>query len=80
MADPASEYHHGQMDIHAQAGTFNAFIKLTKWGSLWLAAFLTALVIWFCTSAGFLAGAITSVVVLAVGIAVLREKKTVGGH
>ena len=73
MAEPASEYHHGQMDVHAQAATFSAFVKLTKWGSLALAALLVALVSWFCTKGGFLPGAFGFVVVLIGGIVVLRD-------
>jgi len=78
MAESPSDYHRGEMDIHAQAATFSAFVNLTKWISLATAASLFALVLWFCTTAGFLAGAAAFVVVVAVGIAVLREKG--GGH
>ena len=78
MADPHSEYHRGEMDIHAQQAAFSGFVKLTKWGSLAIAAGLIALVLWFCTNGGFLPGAIAFFVVLFVGIAVLREKG--GGH
>ncbi len=78
MAESHSDYHRGEMDIHAQQAAFSAFVKLTKWGSLAVAAGLVALVIWFCTSGGFLAGAIALVVIMVLGIAVLREKG--GGH
>lgn len=78
MADPHSEYQRGHMDIHAQEAAFNGFVKLTKWGSLLIAAALIALVLWFCTDGGFLPGAISFFVVLFGGIAVLREKG--GGH
>ena len=80
MAEAASDYHHGEMDVSAQASTFSAFIKLTKWGSLTLAALLITLVTWFCTTAGFLPGAIAFVVVMGLGIAVLREKPNSHGH
>ena len=36
----ASEYHHGEMDIHDQQATWNGFIKGTTWGSLILALML----------------------------------------
>ena len=79
MAESHSdEYHRGEMDVHAQEAAFSAFVKLTKWGSLLLAASLTALVLWFATSAGFIAGAAAFVVIMVIGIAVLREKG--GGH
>ncbi len=80
MAESSSEYHHGEMDVHAQAATYAAFIKLSKWGSLLLAAMLFALVIWFCTQAGFLPGLASFVVVMVVGIAVLREKPAGPAH
>ena len=82
MADHApdahGDYHRGDMDIHEQVNTFHAFNGMTKWGSLVLAAALLMLTIWFCTEAGFLAGLITGVVVMALGIAVLRERKGAG--
>ncbi|HAE25777.1 MULTISPECIES: aa3-type cytochrome c oxidase subunit IV [Hyphomonas] len=36
----ASEYHHGDMDIHDQEATWDGFIKGTTWGSLILALIL----------------------------------------
>nr|WP_321439840.1 aa3-type cytochrome c oxidase subunit IV [uncultured Hyphomonas sp.] len=36
----ASEYHHGEMDIHDQQATWDGFIKGTTWGSLILALML----------------------------------------
>jgi uncharacterized membrane protein len=74
MAGPASHYHRGEMDIQEQVSTFNLVMGMTKWGSLILAAFLLWMVIWFCTSAGFLSGFITGAVVLALGIVLLRSK------
>ena len=74
----SSEYHHGEMDVHAQQAAFNAFVKLTKWGSLALAAILVFLILWFATKAGFITAAIAGLVVTFVGIAVLRERG--GGH
>jgi thiamine transporter ThiT len=76
MAEHASDYHRGEMDIHEQAATFSLFNKLTKWGSLALAVLLVTTVLWFCTDAGFLGGLVTGLVVTVVGILVLREKKT----
>ncbi len=70
----ASEYHRGDMDISEQVATFHLFNGLTKWGSLILAALLLLLVLWFCTPAGFMAGAISAVVLTALGIVFLREK------
>lgn len=77
-ADHNHDYKHGAMDIQEQASTFHAFIGLAKWGSLALAATLFALVIWFCTPAGFIPGAIAAVVTTVGGILLLREKP--GAH
>ena len=72
MAGQASDYHRGEMDIHEQVSTFHLVMNITKWGSLVLAALLLTLVLWFCTGAGFLAGAISGGVVLVLGILLLR--------
>ena len=37
-------------------------------------ALVLALTLWFCTSAGFIGGLIPAVVLVAVGVAVLRDK------
>ena len=74
MAGQSSEYHRGEMDIHEQVSTFHLVMGLTKWGSVVLASWLLTIVLWFCTSAGFLAGASSGLVVLGLGIALLREK------
>jgi hypothetical protein len=77
MARKASEYHRGEMDIHEQVATFHLVMNITKWGALLIATFLLSSVLWFCTGAGFMAGAISGLVVLIVGIALLRSG---GGH
>jgi hypothetical protein len=74
----SSDYHRGEMDIHEQASTYDAFMGLTKWGSLALAAGLFALVIWFCTPLGFVPGLVAGLVTTVAGIALLREKP--GAH
>ena len=63
-----SDYHRGEMDIHEQAATYQAFMGLTKWGSLALAAGLFALVIWFCTPMGFIPGLVAGLVTTVGGI------------
>jgi thiamine transporter ThiT len=78
MAGPASDYHRGEMDIQEQVSTFHLVMGITKWGSLILAAFLLFITIWFCTDAGFLAGLISGLVVLILGIVALRERKGAG--
>jgi hypothetical protein len=75
MADHATTYNRGAMDIQEQVSTFNLVMGMTKWGSLFLAAFLLFLVLWFCTATGFLGAAATGVVVLALGILLLKDGK-----
>ena len=74
MAGPASDYHRGEMDVSEQVSTFHLIMGITKWGSLVLASFLLFIVIWFCTTAGFISGFITGAVVLVLGILLLRSR------
>jgi hypothetical protein len=74
MAEHASDFTPGQMDISQHQASFNVFVLLTKWGSLAVAAFVLLLVLWFCTDAGFLGALFPAVVVAALGILVLRDK------
>ena len=75
MAGAPSDYHRGEMEISEQEKTFHFVMGMTKWGSLVIAASLLWLTIWFCTDAGFFAGFVVAVIVTALGILVLREKK-----
>ena len=77
MAGQASDYHRGEQDISEQVATFHLVMGIAKWGSLLLASGLLFLVLWFCTGAGFMAGAISGAVVLTLGIILLRGG---GGH
>ena len=72
MAEQASDYHRGEMDIHEQVATYDLVMGLTKWGSLAIAAFVLFLTLWFCTGAGFLGAFVAAAVLTAVGILVLR--------
>lgn len=74
MAEPASDYHRGEMDIHEQTATYHGFLALSKWLSLALAAFLVFAVLLFCTPAGFIGSAVTTVVVTVIGFMLLRSK------
>jgi len=76
MADQASDFHRGDMDIHEQVATYNVMMGLTKWGSLAVAALVLFLTLWFCTNSGFLGAAITSAVAVVIGFFLLRSKKT----
>ena len=70
----AGDYQRGEMDIHEQSATFEAFGKMTKWGSLAIASLLLTITLWFCTSAGFIGGVIPGIVLAALGVVFLREK------
>jgi hypothetical protein len=62
------------MDIAEQVSTFEFFNTMTKWGSLFVAALLTLLVLWFCTPVGFGGALIADVVLVAAGVFFLRDK------
>ncbi len=74
MADAASEYHRGEMNITEQVSSFALFNGITKWGSMAVAILVTMLTLWFCTGAGFVAGAIVGFVMLVLGVVFLRDK------
>jgi len=74
MADAASQYHRGDMNITEQEASFALFNGLTKWGSLAVATLVLMLSLWFCTKAGFVAGAASGIVLFALGVLVLRDK------
>jgi hypothetical protein len=81
MAGDSSDYQRGAMDIAEQTSTFHLVMGMTKWGSLYISAFLLMLVLWFCVpTAGFFAGLIAAVVMIAVGTLVLRDKKDAAAH
>ncbi|RAK64429.1 aa3-type cytochrome c oxidase subunit IV [Phenylobacterium kunshanense] len=81
MAGDTSDYQRGAMEIAEQTSTYNLVMGMTKWGSLYLSAFLLLLVLWFCVpTAGFFAGLIAAVVMIAAGTVVLRDKKDAAAH
>jgi len=75
MATHGGDYHRGDMNIDEHVSTYSLFMKMTKWGSLYLAAILMTLVLWFCTATGFLGAIITGIVILVLGTLVLGEKR-----
>ena len=74
MAEHATDQTHGQMDITEQSQSFDLFIKFTKWGSLAVAVLVLWATLMFCTSTGFVGSVVASVILLAVGVYLLREK------
>jgi hypothetical protein len=51
---------------------------MMKWGSLGVAVLLVALVLWFCVGAGLLAGAISGLILLCIGVFFLRSRPNPG--
>ncbi len=74
MATKGGDYTRGEMIIEEHEKTYDGFLKMTKWGSLYMAVLLVLLVLWFCTPAGFLGALVSAVVVVVLGTLVLAEK------
>jgi hypothetical protein len=74
MAEPASDYHRGEMDIDAQQSTFDSVITASKWSIVALAAGISFLTLWFCTAAGFGSALVTAIIIVALGVFFLRER------
>jgi hypothetical protein len=62
------------MEITEQVATYDLFMGLTKWGSLSVAALILLITVWFCTPGGFMGGVASTVVLVALGVLLLREK------
>ena len=73
--DSNDAYVRGSQEISEQALTFDAFVGLTKWGSLIIAAALLFLTIWFQPGGAFLPAAISAFVVLVAGFFILKSPK-----
>ncbi|MGZ5993947.1 MAG: aa3-type cytochrome c oxidase subunit IV [Caulobacteraceae bacterium] len=78
MADHASDYVHGEMDIHQQEASYRGFYLLAKWGSLAVAVAVLFATISFCTDAGIVTGLIAGIVLAAIGIFALRSRGHAG--
>lgn len=70
------DYHRGDMDIAEQRSTYDVFMGLTKWSSLAIAALILFLTITFATAAGWFTALIATVVLVALGVFFLRDKRT----
>jgi energy-converting hydrogenase Eha subunit B len=64
----------GDMDIREQRSTWEFFMGLTKWGSLFVAVLVLFLTLWFCADAGFFGALVASVIATAAGVALLRKR------
>ena len=74
MSEQAGEYHHGDMDIHAQQSTFHAVMVGTKWSCLAIAVGVLFFTLLFCTEAGFGGAFFSALILLVVGIVGLRSR------
>jgi len=74
MAGAAHDHTRGEMNIAEQVSTFEFFNSLTKWGSLFIGTLVLFLTLWFCTGVGFGGAAVTAAIVVAAGVALLRDK------
>ena len=68
------DYTRGEMIIEEHEKTYEGFLRMTKWGSLYIAAMVLTLTLWFCTPTGFLGAVIAAAVVIVLGTLVLSEK------
>ena len=73
--DTHDAYVRGSQEISEQESTFDAFVGLSKWGSLIIAASLLFLTIWFQPGGAFIPAFISAVVVLVLGFFVLKSPK-----
>lgn len=78
MADPhdhsTDDYVRGEMDVHEHQHSFELFVNMTKWGSLIITVALVFLVVLTCTKLGFIAAAVSAVVVAVLGWVMLKKK------
>ena len=77
MAAPQdhSDYVRGSQEIGEQEATYSAFMGMSKWGSLAIAALLVFLTIWFMPNGNFFGGAIAAVVLSVAGYVFLKKPK-----
>ncbi|MFN3228616.1 MAG: aa3-type cytochrome c oxidase subunit IV [Asticcacaulis sp.] len=74
MAGHSDDYKHGEMDIHQNVSTYNLFMALTKWGSLYTAAFILFITVAFAVKgAGLLPAIIATAVMLVLGFFLLKS-------
>jgi len=74
MAEHASDYTHGHMDISEQSASFSLFVKFSKWGSLAVAVLVLWATLQFCTATGWVGAIVAALILLALGVYLLREK------
>ncbi len=78
MADPhhaSDSYVRGSQEISEQESTFDAFMGMTKWGSLAIAVLLFFLTLWFQPGGSLMTAFIASVVLSVAGFFMLKSPK-----
>jgi hypothetical protein len=78
MADPhhaSDSYVRGSQEISEQEATFDAFMGMTKWGSLAIAVLLFFLTLWFQPGGSLMTAVITAVVLSVAGFFMLKSPK-----
>jgi len=78
MADPhhaSDSYVRGSQEIREQETTFDAFMGMTKWGSLAIAVLLVVLTLWFQPGGSVMTALFTAVVLSVGGFFMLKSPK-----
>jgi hypothetical protein len=78
MADPhhaSDSYDRGSQEISEQESTFDAFMVMTKWGSLIIAVLLVFLTLWFQPGGSVMTALFTAVVLSVGGFFMLKSPK-----
>ena len=78
MADPhhaSDSYVRGSQEISEQESTFDAFMGMTKWGSLAIAVLLVVLTLWFQPGGSLMTAFIAAVVMSVAGFFFLKSGK-----
>lgn len=65
-----------KMDYAEHEGTYKLFIKLSKYGTLFCVAIMIAMAFGFFAHAGFFAGLVLFLLIVAVGAYLLRDIPT----
>lgn len=73
--DAHDEYVRGSQEISEQESTFDAFMGMTKWGSLIIAILLVFLTLWFQPGGSLMTAFITAVVLSVAGFFFLKSGK-----
>ena len=74
--DAHDAYVRGSQEISEQKSTFDAFVALSKWGSLVIAVALLFLVVWFQPGGAFIPAFISAAVLMVVGYFILKSPKS----